>query len=82
MDPLPRDPEASRLCGHRFLLCAVACAFSSTVSLSNPRVPYGRGFTCANISEGALTTLGRRDIPPHREGFKAGQELRPREKAE
>ena len=60
---------------------AYACAFSSTVSLSIPHVPDGRGFTCANVSGGALMMIGRGDVPPHGEGFEAGQELRPREEA-
>ena len=81
MDALRCEPEAPQLYSHRSFLCAIACAFSSTVSLSNPRVPYGRDFTFDNVSGSALTTLSRGDVPPHREGFEAGQELRPHEEA-
>jgi hypothetical protein len=45
----------------------------------NPRAPQDRSVTFDKVARGALTTLGRGDVPPHGEGFEAGQELRPGE---
>jgi hypothetical protein len=43
----------------------------------NPRAPQGRGVTFDKGSGGALTTLGRGDVPLSGEGVEPGQELRP-----